>query len=77
MGTFSIHQGGVIASWFRNSHSMPGSRFVLREPLQSHQSLEATSGVEQTPVGDAGGWDDDGDGDGSSGMIIIISSSFQ
>ena len=54
---------------------MPGSRFVLREPLLSHQSLEATSGVEQTPVGDAGGWDDDGDGDGSSGMInhnIII-----
>lgn len=50
---------------------------MLREPLQSHQSLEATSGVEQTPVGDAGGWDDDGDGDGSSGMIIIISSSFQ
>ena len=50
---------------------MPGSRIVLREPLRSHQSLEATSGAEQTPVEDAGSWDDDGDGDHGDDNVYI------
>ena len=66
-------------------HSPRGGhhQLILQQPFDARKSHrvaraiafspkpEATSGAEQTPVEDAGSWDDDGDGDHGDDNVYI------